>query len=385
MAEQDASQDKQLPATERRLQKAAEEGQVARSRDLSHAAALVTAVIGLELMGRSLTEGLVRLVHDGLRFSPQQALESAWMARRLAELGASAFALVWPLLALLAVALGASAMGPGGPVLTTRPLQPKLSRISPMAGIGRIFSKEALVNLVKLVAIAVVLAVVAWVLVSGSLGSFAGLSQIPLVSALPIAVRTLMTCLAALTAVLVLVACLDVPWQMYRHRSQLRMSHQEVREEVKEAEGDPLLRGRIRQRQREIGRARMLAAVPKADVVITNPTHYAVAIRYDEARMGAPRVVAKGVDHLALTIRSIAKEHGVTLVELPPLARALYANVPVDREIPAALYGAVAQVLAYVYQLRRFVPGRSGRMPEMPGAVEVPPALDPHQADGDIR
>ena len=188
--------------------------------------------------------------------------------------------------------------------------------------------------------------------------------------------------LSALMGVLLLIALIDVPWQIFRHRSQLKMSFQDVRDEVKESEGDPMLRARIKQRQREMGRARMLSAVPAADAVITNPTHYAVAIRYDEAKMGAPRVVAKGADHMAATIRSIAERHGVTIVELPPLARALYTHVKLDHEIPGPLYSAVAQVLAYVYQLRHFVPGRTGRPPQAPSQIEIPAELDPLQSQG---
>jgi flagellar biosynthetic protein FlhB len=186
--------------------------------------------------------------------------------------------------------------------------------------------------------------------------------------------------LTTLLAVLAAVALVDLPFQWFRHRAELRMTHQEAKQEAKESDGDPMLRSRIRQRQREIASRRMLAAVPAADVVVTNPTHYAVAIRYDETKGGAPRVVAKGVDLVAGRIREIARAAGVPLVEAPPLARALYAHVELDREIPVALYNAVAQVLAYVYQLRRWVPGR-GTAPSMPDEIEVPASLDPANAD----
>ena len=173
-------------------------------------------------------------------------------------------------------------------------------------------------------------------------------------------------------------ALIDVPLKWWRHRYKLRMTHQEGREEMRESEGDPQVKGQIRARQREVAMARMMAAIPQADVVITNPTHFAVAIRYDETRMGAPRVVAKGADHLAARIREIAKAAAVPMVEAPPLARALYAKVDIDREIPEALYTAVAQVLAYVFQLRRWVPGR-GPMPSVPDDLPVPAGLDPKE------
>lgn len=182
--------------------------------------------------------------------------------------------------------------------------------------------------------------------------------------------------LVALVGVLAAVALVDVPFQWFRHRADLKMTHQEARQEAKESEGDPMLRGRMRARQREIAGRRMLVAVPTADVVITNPTHYAVAIRYDESAMGAPRVVAKGADLLAARIREIATQAGVPVLGAPPLARALYAHVEVDREIPAALYNAVAQVLAWVYQLRHATDPRA-RAPVAPAAIEVPPGMDP--------
>ena len=223
MAEQDASQDnKQLPATERRLRKAAEEGQVVRSRDLTHAVALGAAVLGFEMTGRSIGDGLVKLMRDGLRFTPQQALDSVWMARRLSDLGAAAFDLAWPLLVGLTIAVAAAAAAPGGVVPTLRPLMPNLSRIDPKAGFGRIFSKDALVNLGKLFGIAVVLTLAAWALVSGSLEVFAGLAGVPLISALPTGFKTLLNGLAALAAVLALVAFIDVPWRPSRYRAALR-------------------------------------------------------------------------------------------------------------------------------------------------------------------
>lgn len=384
MAEQDASSDdKQLPATERRLRKAAEEGQVARSRDMTHAAVMIAGIGGFGVFGPSLGTDAIALLRDGLRFTPSQLRDPTWMARRLGELAQAGFDAVLPMLVLLSIALAVAAAIPGGVLLVTRPITPDLSRLDPKAGLSRIFSKDALINLVKLVAIAAALATVGWFVVIDRIPQFAHLADLPLVVALQTGMSSLFGGLAAMGAVLVVTAAIDVPLQMFRHRSRLKMTHQEVREEGKETEGNPQMRARVRQRQREIGRTRMLAAVPKADVVITNPTHYAVAIRYEELSMGAPRVVAKGADHLAHKIRAIALENRVTIVELPPLARALHAHVELDHEVPPALYSAVAQVLAYVYQLRRFVPGR-GRMPAAPSQVEMPSELDPqHEASQD--
>jgi len=381
MADQDKDS-KNLPATERRLQKARQEGQVPRSRDLTHAAAIAAIILSFYSLGPSLGTGLIQVMRDGLTWSRTQLLDPTWMLRRLGDMGAEGLLIVWPTMVLVALVLTASAMLPGGILLTTKPLEPKFSRLDPFAGFGRLFSKDSLVNLLKLLSVSSLLAVVSWLLLRNGFSMFAHLAELPFVVAVTTGLSGLLRFLAALMGALLFIALIDVPWQIYRHRSQLKMSHQDLRDEVKESEGDPMLRARIRQRQREMGRARMLAAVPAADAVITNPTHYAVAVRYDEASMGAPRVVAKGVDHMAATIRSIARSHGVTIVELPPLARALYAHVKLDHEVPASLYTAVAQVLAYVYQLRHFVPGRSASRPQAPAQVPVPAGLDPLQSTG---
>ena len=384
MADQDKDS-KNLPASQKRLQKAAEEGQIPRSRDLTHAAAIAAIILGFGTLGSSISGGMLELMADGMRWTPDLLRDPARMTQRLGTVAGGGLAAVWPMMALLATILTAAAMLPGGALLTAKPLEPKLSKIDPISGFGRLFSKDSLVNMLKLLSVSSLLALVSWLLLRNGFSFYAGLADLPLGSAVARGLDRLLTSLSALMGVLLLIALIDVPWQIYRHRSRLRMSHQDLRDEVKESEGDPMVRARIKQRQREMGRARMLAAVPAADAVITNPTHYAVAIRYDEAKMGAPRVVAKGADHMAATIRSIARHHGVTIVELPPLARALYTHVRLDHEIPATLYTAVAQVLAYVYQLRHFVPGRSARRPQAPTGIQIPPELDPLNADGARR
>lgn len=384
MAEEDKDS-KQLPATQKRLKKAASEGQVVRSRDLGHAATIGAAVLGFKFLGDSIGTGLLEVLRSGMTFSPIHLLDPSWMGRRLGSLAVSGLSLTAPMMVLLALILAASASAPGGPILTPKPLTPNFSKLDPISGFGRIFSKDALVNLLKLMVVSVLLGAVSWLLLSNGFAGFAHLAELPLGAGVGIGLDRLLNYLSALMGVLLLVALIDVPWQIFRHAERLKMSHQDVREEHKESEGDPHVKAKIRQRQREMGRIRMLAAVPTADVVITNPTHYAVAIRYDEGRMAAPRVIAKGADHMALTIRSIAVKHGVTIVELPPLARALYAHVKVDREIPEALYSAVAQVLAYVYQLRHFIPGLSARRPEAPSVVDIPAELDPDLPTGAAR
>lgn len=382
MADNDVSrEDRQLPASERRLQKAREEGRVARSRDFGHFAMLGGALLAATALGPALAQAAVEMVRGALRFGRPEALAAERLPLLFATAGFEAFVSMLPVLGTLALAAIAASTIPGGIVLSGKPLEPKPSKLHPKNGLKRIFSIRGVVELLKLIVLAVALiAVGAW-FVSSSLPAFAELSTHPLAPSLGSSASMLGAGMASMLGVLAFVALVDLPFQWFRHRADLRMTFQEAKQEAKESDGDPLLRSRMRQRQREIASRRMLAAVPAADAVITNPSHYAVAIRYDESKGGAPRVVAKGVDLLAGRIREIARAAGVPLVEAPPLARALHAHVELDREIPVALYNAVAQVLAYVYQLRHWVPGR-GAAPRMPEAFEVPDSLDPLRAAG---
>ncbi len=377
MADNDTSrEDKQLAPSAKKLHKARTDGQVPRSRDLSHALVLGAALGGLIAFGPELGANALDLVGKSLRFSRQQALDTTQLTQWLGMAASGALWIIVPCCIVFATAGAASTMIPGGPVLTGKPLNFNFGRLDPLKGLGRIFSKDSLVDLARLGALAAALTGLAIWFAATHLDRYVALGSMPLASALDFAHGEISAGIGLLVSLLVVAAAVDVPLQWWRHRRNLRMTHQEAREEHKEAEGDPLMRGRIRSRQRDISRSRMLAAVPAADVVLTNPTHYAVAIRYDDAAMGAPRVVAKGADHLAARIREIAMDAGVPLFEAPPLARALYAHVEVDREIPATLYTAVAQVLAYVYQLRHYVPGR-GAHPRAPQDLQVPPDLDP--------
>ncbi len=381
MADTDVSrEDRQLPASQKRLRKAAEDGRVARSRDVGHALLIGTALLTMGVFGPTLAGDTLQMMRGALQFSATQVLDPAHMPLRLRTFGEYALWAVLPTLAAFVAAAIAASMIPGGLVFSGKPVSFDFSRISPASGLGRVFSRHSAIDALKLLAVSTALATGAWMYSGGSLERFGGLAGRPLAHALAGSFDTLGTGLTILVGILFAVALVDAPLQWFRLRSDLKMTHQEVREEAKETEGDPHLRARIRSRQREISRSRMLSAVPSADVVITNPTHYAVAIRYDENRMGAPRVVAKGADLIAGRIREIAAECGVPLMEAPPLARALYANVDVDHEIPAALYSAVAQELAYVFQLRHHVPGR-GQAPRPPGDLDVPAELDPRTGE----
>ncbi len=380
MADSDASkEDKQLPASERRLQQAAQDGNVARSRDAAHVLVLGIGVGTLALAGAGMRGDLVNLLRHSLHFDRSARGDTWELMRQMAAPMEGTIGLV--LLVMLMSAAGAVAAGaiPGGINFAPDSLAFKASRLSPLGAIQRIFSLRGFVEFLKLAVLAIVLGLIGAWFASATLPEFASLSLGSLHSSLGSASSLVVGGFSLLILVLLAIATFDVPFQWFRHRADLRMTREEARKESRESEGDPMLRGQIRAKQREASRRRMLAAVPSADIVVVNPTHYAVAIRYDESAMDAPRVVAKGVDILAARIQAIARESGVPVLEAPPLARALYAHVEIDREVPRELYAAIAQVLAYVYQLKRWVPGRTAA-PRAPDDIEVPPGMDPKAA-----
>ncbi|WP_066332558.1 flagellar biosynthesis protein FlhB [Azohydromonas lata] len=369
-------QDRDLPASERKIRKAREEGQVARSRDLGHFAAMAVGGLALVAGARPLADWLRRILVHGLRFDHQVLMHPEAMGQRLMDLVLPMLLVVLPMGLLMALVAVGAALGGGGWNFATQALRPDFTRFNPITGLGRLVSKDQLVQTLKVSLLALVLGVVGGLYLRAHLGDFTALLSLPLPAALAEGTSRVYGGLALLIGALALFALVDVPLQRFLLLKRLRMSHQEAKQEHKEAEGNPEVKGQIRQRMREMSRKRMLSAVPKADLVVTNPTHYAVALQYDEASMAAPKVVALGTDLMAQRIREVAREHQVPLLEAPPLARALYAHGDLDREIPGALYAAVAQVLAYVWQLRAAMAGR-GAMPVAPASLPVPPEMDP--------
>lgn len=375
MADQETSrEDKKLPASEKRLREAREEGQVARSRDFGHAVLFGLTGLTMVLFAGYLGSHSVDLVRRGLRFDRTISFSTEALAGWLGELGVLALSVSLPIGVAGIVAAIVAAVVPGGLAWTGKPLGPKWEKLSPLAGLKRIFSRDHLVDSIRLSLLVLGLTLVAGAYVWWEGTTFAALLAMAPEHAVRLAPGLVVQGAGWLLLMLVLVATVDVPMQWFRHRTNLKMTLEQARREHKETEGDPHVKAQRRQRQREISSGRMMALVPTADVVVTNPTHYAVALKYDEAAGGAPRVIAKGVDHVAARIREVAMEAGVPLLEAPPLARALHAHVELDAEIPAALYNAVAQVLAYVYQLRAAA-GR--RAPAAPTDLPVPPELDP--------
>jgi flagellar biosynthesis protein FlhB len=367
MAE-DRDQERSLPASQRRLDEARERGEVARSRELSTCLVLATGAMGL-------ARNCLDLVRRGLSWDLSAAHDTDSMATRLHSLSADALVFSLPLFALL---LLASVLGPlaiGGWVFSVNALAPALSRLNPLSGLSRIFSLHGLAELIKALGKALLVGGIgAWVIWT-SLAPIAALSDTALDAGIASFLGLMQHGLFILVAALAVVALFDVPFQLYQYHSRLRMTPQEAKREAREAEGDPLLKARIRAQQRDIARRRMMSQVPKADVVVTNPTHYAVALKYSDSKMRAPKVIAKGADAVAQRIREVARQHDVPTVEAPALTRALFRHVNLEQEIPQILYAAVAQVLAYVFQLQNYR-RLGGTPPSMTAEVLVPPELD---------
>lgn len=374
------AEDSDLERTEepsqRRLEQAREEGQVARSRELSTFAVLLAGGAGLWMMGGTLSAHLTKLLRDGLTLGTGLAFDADLLLPHLYTLSLETMVAFAPLAVLLFAAAALSPMLLNGWMFSGKALLPKFSRIDPISGIGRMFSAHSLIELGKAVGkAAVVGAVGAWAIWYNREEVLALAAQPP-TEAIPHLGRMMWVTFAAIMGGLLLIVAVDVPFQMWEHSKRLKMTKEEVRQEARETEGDPQIKSRIRGLQREMARRRMMAEIPTADVVVTNPTHYAVALRYSEQRMKAPVVVAKGSHLLAARIREIALANNVPVLEAPSLARALHRHIEIGEAIPEALYTAVAEVLAYVYQLRRYR-SEGGSEPELPHDLPVPPQLDP--------
>ena len=371
-----SSQDKNLPASEQKLRKTRRDGQAARSRDLSHLAILGMGSVCMLVLAPYLFEHLQRAMGQQLVFDAAGVRTPTVMIDRLQAMVLTGLLASALFAALTGGAALLSAVGAGGWVWSFKPITPQFSRLNPLKGAANLFAKQQLTNVAKMVLMTAVLSAVAWQYLGGSLEQVAQLVLQPSPLALAQVGNWLVTGMALLMLVVFLVALVDVPLQVFFFKSRLKMSHEEMKQEHKESDGNPHTKGRMRQRQREAADGASVTAVPKADFVVMNPTHYAVALRYDDQSMGAPQVISKGTDLIAMTIRDLARTHGVPVLESPRLARALYAHADLDQPIPAALFSAVAQVLAYVYRLKAAQSGQ-GRMPGDLPELDVPAELDP--------
>jgi flagellar biosynthetic protein FlhB len=373
----DTSQDKNLPATAHRLKKAREDGNIPRSKDLSNLSVLGGGAAVLMMLMPMGFEAMRASLVDDLTFDHQSLQHAEQLIERLTDVTGHGLMVYLPLgIVVLAIAVGVTFMA-GSWAISTKPITPDLSHLSPLKGIGRMFSKQQLFETAKLSVLTVIVGAVGWNFLSSHLTPFASLLMRPLEGALGQLGQWMMMGVAGLMAVVFLVALIDFPMQKFLYGERMKMSQQEVKQEHKQNDGDPQMKGRRRQRQRELSQRNSISAVPRADLVVMNPTHYAVALQYDDATMNAPRVIAKGSDLIAMKIRDVAKANDIPVLQAPMLARALYAHAEIDGEIPSALYTAVAQVLAYVFQLKAAMRGK-GTMPRVVPSPEVPKELDPH-------
>ncbi|WP_445397128.1 flagellar biosynthesis protein FlhB [Zobellella sp. An-6] len=362
MAESDGQERTEQP-TEQRLRQAREKGQIPRSKELGTAAVLLSAAAGLLMISGPLGRAMSRVFEQNFRVERAALFDPEAM---MAALKSSVLSLMWPLLGLFAMVLVAALVGNtllGGFNFSTQAMMPKLSRMSPLAGIKRMFGLQALVELLKSIAKVVFIATFAIWLLWGQFENILRLSDETLPAAMIGALELLLWMGLLLCLALLPIVAIDVPFQRWNHNRQLKMTLQEVKDEYKNTEGKPEVKGRIRRLQQEMANRRMMAEVPTADVVVVNPSHYSVALRYDKDKPGsAPVVVAKGLDEIALKIREIAREYEVPVISSPALARAVYHSTKLDKEIPEGLFVAVAQVLAYVFQLNAWRKGQ-GRKP----------------------
>ncbi|HKZ11305.1 MAG TPA: flagellar biosynthesis protein FlhB [Rhodanobacteraceae bacterium] len=380
MSEESDDQEKTEPATLRRLEKAREEGQVARSRELTTFLLLGGGLLGLWAMGSKLSRQLGMVMEQAFLFDRTQAFDLHVTMSRVFELGSHSLLAIAPLLLGLVVMALISPLLLGGWSMSSKAMAPKLSKLNPIQGFKRMLSAQMWTELGKAIVKSLLIGGVAVWFLMRHRGDLIALMGEPVMQAIPHALKLAASASGLMVLALLVVVGIDVPWQLFSHAKKLRMTKEEVRRENKETEGDPHVKGRIRSQQQAMARGRMMSKVPEADVIVTNPTHYAVALRYDEKKMGAPRVVAKGAGEIAARIRELGREHHVPLLEAPPLARALYRHVDLDREIPGPLYNAVAEVLVWAMRLKRAHVDGATPPPE-PIDLPVPEGMDKIDTD----
>ncbi|QCR35772.1 flagellar biosynthesis protein FlhB [Nissabacter sp. SGAir0207] len=373
MAEESDLEKTEAP-TPHRVDKAREKGQVPRSRELTSILMLAAGVALLWLAGEPMARRLASMVANGMHFDHGVINDDRQMLRRLSSLLEGAFWAMLPIFGGLVLMALAAPLLLGGFLFSTEALKPNFGRLNPVAGLGRLFSSQVGAELLKAILKALLVGWVTWLFLDHYWPAMLRLMAAPTLPALGDALGMIAGCALLILLGLLPMVGFDVFWQIWSNLKKLRMTKQEIREEHKEQDGDPHIKARIRQQQRAMARRRMMADVPKADVIVTNPTHYAVALQYND-RMSAPKVLAKGAGEVALRIRELGGQHRVPLLEAPPLARALYRHSEIGQQIPATLYAAVAEVLAWVYQLKRWRT-HGGLIPKKPVHLPVPDALD---------
>lgn len=373
---EDSDLEKTEPASGRKIEKAREQGQVPKSQELMSFVSMIVASSTLIMMGPMFLEYFTKLIKNAFTFdrrlitNPHDTLEVFY------HMAWDTLFILLPFLIVVMIAVIGSSMSMTGMLFSLESLAPKFDKLNPIAGLGRMFSKNSLVQLTLSILKAILIGTLAYLIVKNRQNELLGLISEPFAESFNHVWQLVIWTFIWLAGSMLLLVLIDVPYQLYTYNEQMKMTKQEAKDEAKESDGNPEIKSRIRSLQRQAARKRMMANVPQADVIVTNPTHYAVALKYDNKEMAAPVVLAKGTLKLAERIIELGKENKVPVLQFPPLARALYKHVEVEQEIPPDLYAAVAEVLAYIYQLRRYET-LGGDRPELPKNLDVPEALDP--------
>ncbi|WP_415765172.1 flagellar biosynthesis protein FlhB [Pseudomonas sp. ZB1P45] len=375
MAESESGQDKTEDPTEKRKRESREKGEIARSKELNTLAIMLAGSGALLIFGGALAQDLMELMRQSFSLSREVILDQRSMSTYLLSSGLTALLAIQPIMITLVLAALIGPISLGGWLFAAGSLAPKFSRMNPAAGLKRMFSFKAVAELLKAFAKFLIILAVALMVLSSDIDDLIRIAHEPLELAVIHCLQVVGWSTLWMSCGLIIIAAVDVPVQLWESHKKLLMTKQEIRDEHKDQEGRPEVKQRIRQLQREMSQRRMMAAIPDADVVITNPTHYAVALKYDPDKGGAPMLIAKGSDFLALKIREIAVANEVLLLESPALARSIYYSTELDQEIPGGLYLAVAQVLAYVYQIRQHRAGKGKRPDPLKDDLPIPPDL----------
>lgn len=372
MAENENGTDRSEEATPERVKQSKEKGQVARSKELATASVLISAAFALSIFGDRLAYELSVMMKRAFTFERSAIFspEQMWL-----HLSGSVTGLAMPMFTILLMLFVVSILGSsllGGILFSSQAMMPKFNRMSPAAGLKRMFGMQSWVELLKSILKVLVVVGVAWWILGSTFEHILHLSVTPLPMSVFEALDMLSWMFITLCCSLLLIVAIDVPYQIYKHNEELKMTKQEVKDEFRNSEGKPEVKQRIRQLQYDASQRKMMGDVPDADVIVTNPTHYSVALKYEQDGTRAPYVVAKGVDFMALKIREVAREYEVPVMQSPPLCRAIYHTTEINEEVPEELFVAIAQVLAYIYQLEQFRKGRSGRPKALPDDLQIP-------------
>ncbi|WP_426113183.1 flagellar biosynthesis protein FlhB [Pseudomonas sp. DSP3-2-2] len=374
MAEDENGQDKTEDPTEKKKSEARKDGQIARSKELNTLVIMLVGAGGLLSFGSDIAQMMMELMRSNFIISREMLMDQSYMARMLLSSGKLALVAMLPFLVALMLASLIAPISLGGWLFSAKTMAPKFSRMNPASGLKRMVSASALIELLKSFGKFLIVLVVALVVLDKDKADLISIAHEPLEMAIIHSLQVVGWSTLWMACGLMIIAAIDVPYQIWEAHKKLLMTKQEIRDEHKDAEGRPEVKQRIRQLQRDMSQRRMMESIPTADVIITNPTHFAVALKYDPEQGGAPMLVAKGTDFIALKIREIGAHHQILILESPGLARSIYYSTELDQEIPAGLYLAVAQVLAYVYQIRQFHSGR-GKRPDPLGDISIPPDL----------